>query len=63
MTIKHQLPIETIITRLGYENSENLVRYRNFSSTELSTHTIKILTEIKPYAAYILDKKPFILFF
>lgn len=63
MIIKYQLPIETIITRLGYENSENLVRYRNFSSTELSTHTIKILAEIKPYAAYILDKKPFILFF
>ncbi|WP_394903323.1 HsdM family class I SAM-dependent methyltransferase [Clostridium butyricum] len=57
------MPIETIITRLGYENSGNLVRYRNFSSTELSTHTMKILTEIKPYAAYILDKKPFILFF
>lgn len=63
MTIKHQLPIETIIERLGYENSENLIRYKDFSNSELSAHTIKILAEIKPYAVYFLDKKPFILFF
>ncbi|OEF97778.1 HsdM family class I SAM-dependent methyltransferase [Desulfuribacillus alkaliarsenatis] len=61
--IKHQLPIETVISRLGYDDSDNLHRYKDFYRLNLSTHLIKILTEIKPYAAYFIDNKPFIIFF
>lgn len=63
MMTKYQLPIETIITRLGYDNSENLLRNEDFYGSKLSSHTVKILSEINPYAAYFLDGKPFILFF
>lgn len=61
--MKNQLPIETVITRLGYENSDNLIRYNDFKTPRFSVHTKKILSEIKPYATYILDTKLFIFFF
>lgn len=60
---KYQLPIEIIISRLGYENSENLIRYKDINKSKYSTHTVKVLSEIKPYAVYFLDGKPFVLFF
>ncbi len=60
---KYQLPIETIISRLGYGNSENLVRFKDISCLKYPSHTVKVLFEVKPYAVYFLDERPFVLFF
>jgi hypothetical protein len=58
------LSVETVIQRLGYSNSSNLFRYNDIGNNEIfSTHISKVLNEIKPYAIYMIDGKPFILFF
>lgn len=59
----YELPIETVIRRLGYKNSENLVYYSEFNCSNYNNHTSKIVSEIKPYAVYFIDGNPFILFF
>ncbi len=59
----YELPIETVITRLGYKNSENLVYYGEFNYSSYTNHIAKVVSEIKPYAIYFIDRKPFILFF
>ena len=59
----YQLPIEQIISQLGYEVSGNLYMYNQFQNAPLSLHSKKVIKEIHPYAAYILDNAPFVLFF
>lgn len=59
---KYQLPIEKIIVQLGYENSENLIRYKDINDSDYSIHTMKILDMVRPYAIYFVDGNPFILF-
>ena len=59
----YELPIETVIRRLGYKNSENLVYYSEFNCSNYTNHIAKVVSEIKPFAIYFIDEKPFILFF
>lgn len=59
----YKLSIETVILKLGYGNSKNLVYFNDFESCTYTTHIAKIVFEIKPYAIYFLDGKPFIFFF
>ena len=59
----YQLPIEKVITKLGYENSGNLFMFDQFSSAPVSSQSKKALKDIRPYAAYIVNNRPFILFF
>ncbi len=59
----YELPIETVIRRLGYKNSENLIYYSEFNCSNYTNHISKVVSEIKPYAIYFMDGKPFILFF
>lgn len=59
----YELPIETVIRRLGYKNSENLVYYSEFNCFNYNNYISKIVSEIKPYAVYFIDGNPFILFF
>ncbi len=59
----YQLPIDKIISQLGYASSDNLFMYDQFDSVPLRLHLKRTLKEIHPYAAYILDNAPFVLFF
>lgn len=59
----YQLPIDKIISQLGYASSDNLFMYDQFDTVPLSLHLKRTLKEIHPYAAYILDNAPFVLFF
>lgn len=59
----YQLPIDKIISQLGYKSSGNLFMSNQIENAPISLHYKKILKEIKPYAAYIIDNTPFILFF
>ena len=59
----YELPIETVIKRLGYKNSKNLIYYSEFNDSDYNNHISKIVHEIKPYAIYFIDGNPFILFF
>lgn len=58
---------ELIIEKMGYKESDNLFYYDDLYNDErktgLSHQIIKNLKEIKPYAFYSVDNKPFILFF
>ena len=53
--------IDEIILRMGYSNSSCL-KYKSDFDT-LTVHTTKVLNELSPYAAYIVDENPFVLFF
>jgi len=56
--------LDEIIKRLGYAESQYLIYKDKINdSVMLSTHTIKILNTLSPYATYIVDKEPFVLFF
>lgn len=57
------LPIESVISQLGYSTSNSLFRSTQFHAAALPTHAKKILFELKPYAAYIVDDMPFVVFF
>lgn len=59
----YQLPIDKIISQLGYSSSDSLFLYNQFDSVPLPLHLKRTLKEIRPYAAYILDNAPFVLFF
>lgn len=59
----NQLPIDGIIAQLGYETSGNLFMSEQIKNAPLTPHFKKILKEINPYAAYIIDNAPFVLFF
>lgn len=56
--------LDKIIERLGYANSPCLIYgHNNFDDTQLTTHTIKVLKELAPYAVYMVENEPFVLFF
>ena len=65
------LHIEEIIQRMGYANSSCLYhRGDGFSmatfprpENKVSAHTIKVLNELAPYAVFMVDDEPFVLFF
>lgn len=59
----YQSSIDKIIVQLGYQSSENLFMFNQFPNAPLSQQAKRILNEIKPYAAYIIDNMPFVLFF
>lgn len=59
----YELPIEIVIRRLGFKNSENLIYYSEFNDSDYNNHISKIVHEIRPYAIYFIDGNPFILFF
>ena len=58
---------ELIIKKMGYKESDNLFYYDDLyndkKKTSLPYQIVKNLKEIKPYAFYCIDNKPFILFF
>lgn len=58
-----QLPIDKIIIQLGYKSSGNFFMSNQFQNAPLSPQYKRILKEINPYAAYIVDNAPFVLFF
>ena len=58
--------IDLIIEKLGYKESDNLFYYNDLyknKKIKLSLQLQKNLKDIKPYAFYCIDNKPFILFF
>ena len=56
--------LDEIIRRLGYSESSCLkYRNNNYDSNYLTVHIVKVLNELSPYAAYIVDNEPFVLFF
>ena len=62
--------IESIIRRLGYNKSENLILVNNGKNLKnidkcitLSQHNKRILHELVPYAFYIIDGNVLVLFF
>jgi hypothetical protein len=58
------VPIDEMIRKMGYPNSLNFLFFDDIKEEiGLSIYNLKILREIKPYAVYLVDKKPFILFF
>jgi len=57
--------LNEIIKRLGYSESPYL-KYRNSNFDEnllMSRQSIKVLKDLSPYAAYLVNDEPFILFF
>lgn len=58
----NNLPIESLINNLGFSGSRNLVYKDDFIKQAISKHDIKILNEINPFAVYLVDNKPFVLF-
>jgi len=56
--------IDEIIKRMGYAESSCL-KYRNdgFYGAPFSAHTAKVLGELSPYAVYLINDEPFVLFF
>ncbi|MFL0269256.1 HsdM family class I SAM-dependent methyltransferase [Candidatus Clostridium radicumherbarum] len=56
--------IDEIIKQMGYAESSCLkYKHDNFSDALLSAHTAKVLDELSPYAIYLIDDNPFVLFF
>lgn len=57
--------IEEIIDKLGYRNSKELYYYEELASLKgkISLKNIKSIKEVKPYAFYCIENKPFVLFF
>ena len=56
--------IEKIIRRLGYHNSEKLFYLSDIDKcVDLSWHDRRVLRELAPYAAYIVDGSVLTVFF
>ncbi|MDD4590133.1 MAG: N-6 DNA methylase [Parabacteroides sp.] len=56
--------IDEIIKRMGYAESSCLkYRHDGFNGAPFSTHISKLLGELSPYAVYLIDDEPFVLFF
>lgn len=56
--------IEAVIKKLGYSGSKSIYRIGEVAECkELSYHDRSVIIELKPYAVYIADGKPFVLFF
>lgn len=58
-----KLPIDFVISQLGYDTSSNLYLPEKYQDSTLSLHARKILSDLDPYAAYIVNDAPFIVFF
>jgi len=56
--------LNEIIVRLGYADSPCLkYKSRNYDSLTLTAHISKVLNALSPFAAYMVDNEPFVLFF
>lgn len=56
--------IETVIQRLGYSKSDKLFYLSDINScTDLSWHDRRVLCELAPYAAYVVDGSVLVVFF
>lgn len=56
--------IDEIIKKMGYAESSCLkYRHDGFNGASFSNHTIKVLEKLSPYAVYLVDDEPFVLFF
>ena len=56
--------IETVIHRLGYHNSEKLFYLSEIDKcTDLSWHDRRVLSELAPYAVYVVDGRVLTVFF
>lgn len=60
---KQQTPIDVVISRLGYDNSANLVKYDQYNDACFCPSARKIIKAVNPYAVYIVDELPFVAFF
>ena len=58
-----KLPIDKIIAQMGYSSSSNLFMPNQIHSAPISSHFKRILNAINPYAMYVVNNVPFILFF
>jgi len=58
-----QLPIDKVIDQLGYTSSSNLFKLNQINYSPVSSHFKRILNIINPYAMYVVNSNPFILFF
>ncbi len=57
-------PIDTIIQRLGYHNSDKLFYIEDIGRcADLTTHEKRVLFELSPHAVYMVDGRAFVLFF
>lgn len=63
MISQHLLPIDRVISSLGYDLSENLIKRNAYKAATFSSQVKKVLEKINPYAAYMVNNIPFILFF
>lgn len=63
MMKNNHMPIDEVISKLGYAESKNLIYFHNDLSAPLTLHDKKMISELKPYAYYLVDNKPFILFY
>ena len=52
-----------IIERLGYSGSPCLKYKSDYNSSALSAHTTRVLNELSPFATYLVDDEPFVMFF
>lgn len=57
------MSITHIINVLGYDKSQNLLFKQDYNAERLGYHTSRILKELNPDATYLLDNKPFIVFY
>jgi len=56
--------LNEIIARLGYANSPCLkYKSNNYDARTLTAHTNKVLNALSPFAVYMVDDEPFVLFF
>lgn len=56
--------IDEIIKRMGYAESWCLkYRHDGFNGAPFSAYTAKVMGELSPYAVYLIDDEPFVLFF
>ncbi|MDR1205594.1 MAG: N-6 DNA methylase [Peptococcaceae bacterium] len=56
--------LNEIIARLGYSGSPCLKRRsNNYDPPTLTAHNVKVLNALSPFAAYMVNAKPFVLFF
>lgn len=56
--------IQSIIKRLGYEKSDNLLYLSKINTCEkISWHNRRVLNELSPYAVYVVDDSVLVAFF
>ena len=59
---RYKFPVDFVISQLGYDVSNNLYKSDRYKDPTLSMHSKKVLLELNPYATYIVDDAPFIVF-